>query len=149
MPIARSWFSRQLPFIIIYQMSIPRSLTRAPQLSVIQQLVRGSSLAAASRALPIGARWYSPVRSKVHMPPPPPRASRRGGRAQQQSQQQQEYYEPQVRYSYPEATQQPPTGGVIQYSDGIASLLEQPVLVMERQIEFMNVFLVCFMISSG
>lgn len=126
-------------------MSILRSVSRASQLSVLQQLGRGPSLTAASRVLPIGTRWYSPVRSKVHMPPPPPRATRRGGRAQQQSQQQQEYYEPQVNYSYPEVTHQPPTGGVIQYSDGIASLLEQPVLVMERQIEFMNVFLVGFM----
>lgn len=90
-------------------------------------------------------RFYSPVRSRVHMPPPP-RVGRRRARQQQQTEQQsqaQEYYEPEVTYSYPELnTTAPPTGGVIQYSDGIADILSQPVLVMERQIEYMNVFLV-------
>lgn len=91
-------------------------------------------------------RHYSPVRSRVHMPPPPRRIlRRRGAGAQQQQQYDNNIYEPsRVEYSYPflENARTPPPGGIIRNDDAVASILSHPVLVVERQIEFMNVFLV-------
>lgn len=123
-------------------MATLRSLTRIAQQSILKS--NGGIINIVPKVGLGAVRWYSPVRSRAHMPPPP-RINRRVGRAQTQEQQYEEQlYEPEVQYSYPDIiSQQPPMGGVIQYSDGIADLLSQPVLVMERQIEFMNVFLVC------
>lgn len=149
-------------------MSFSRSLGRVPPSSILkpQSLLRATTTTTTtttltSTGLPIGygfrhgiapsatqgIRWYSPpVRSKVHMPPPPQRIGRRGNRSSQQREQQ-NYYEPEVQYSYPQDFKSPlqgnsPGGGIIQYSDGVAELLSQPVLVIERQVEFMNVILV-------
>lgn len=125
-------------------MSLTCSLTRIAQSVACKP---NTQTLATCSGLITARRWYSPVRSRVHIPPPPRRVlGRNQQRAQQEQQEQQQFqdqlYEPQVQYSYPEV-EKPPPGGVIQYSDGIANLLSQPVLVIERQIEFMNVFLVC------
>lgn len=72
-----------------------------------------------------------------------PRQSRRNPNNgyKEQPQQQYTYEEPDVTYSYPNAYQAPSSGGYLQYSDGIADMVSQPCLVMERQMEMMNVFL--------
>ena len=79
------------------------------------------------------------------MPPPPRRILRRRAAGAQRQQYDNTVYEPpQVEYSYPflDNARAPPPGGIIRNDDAAASILSHPVLVVERQIEFMNVFLV-------
>lgn len=108
--------------------------------SMLQSTKQRSVLTSKS-LLPSLVRSYSPVRSRIHMPPPP-----RGMRGRRQRL---DSYEPQdVKYSYPGLNlEKPPTGNTIGDHDGIARLLEQPALVIERQIEMMNVIMVYY--SSG
>lgn len=74
-------------------------------------------------------------------------------RLYQQQQYQKEYQEPiQQQYYYEQPSNSPydityqpnlpDADGWIKYSDGISQILSQPCLVMERKIEFMNLFLV-------
>lgn len=110
-----------------------RPLLQAPQTFAFSTLPRGTHLLTASQ-IQQQLRNYSP--RKIKRDP--------YGAASQEQQQNTSYYEPEnVTYSYPQYTSAaPPPGSVLQYSDGIANILSQPCLVMERKMEFMNVFLV-------
>lgn len=79
-------------------------------------------------------RFYSPRRIR--------RDPFSGSQQDEYQQQDYVYEEPKVTYSYPQfSTPQSSGGGILQYSDPISELLSQPCLVMERKIEFMNMFL--------
>lgn len=79
-------------------------------------------------------RFYSPRQIRRNGP--------QGYDNRQYNDDQYSYEEPKVTYSYPNSSPSFSSAGYLQYSDPLVDIISQPCLVMERQVEFMNLFLV-------